>query len=146
MAYYRATIEVDRPIEAVFAYLSDFSTTAEWDPGVTAARRLEDGPIDVGAGFEVKTRFLGREVPLRYRIVQIDPPSRVVLEAETPTLRSVDTITFEKTAAGTRVTYDANLALRGLLYVADFSLHLLFQQIGGRALRGMREALARLPG
>jgi hypothetical protein len=27
------TIVVDKPLEAVFGYLSDFTTTTEWDPG-----------------------------------------------------------------------------------------------------------------
>ena len=40
MAHYRASIDVLQPREDVFAYLSDFSTTREWDPGVVEAERL----------------------------------------------------------------------------------------------------------
>ena len=76
--------------------------------------------------FKVVSKFLGQELPLDYQIVQYDPPSRVVLEAENDNLRSVDTITFEKTARGTRLTYDANLALKGIRYAGDFALHLAF--------------------
>ena len=83
----------------------------------------------------------GQELPLDYQIVQYDPPSRVVLEAENDNLRSVDTITFEKTARGARLTYDANLTLKGIRYVGDFALHLAFQWIGRRALEGLRAAL-----
>ena len=27
------TVIVDKPLDAVFGYLSDFTTTTEWDPG-----------------------------------------------------------------------------------------------------------------
>jgi uncharacterized protein YndB with AHSA1/START domain len=141
MAYYRADLEVGRPIDEVFAYLADFSNTEKWDAGVVSARKQGGGRIAVGTRFEVVSSFLGQELPLEYRIVQYDPPGRIVLEAENDNLRSVDTITFEKTARGTRLTYDANLTLKGIRYLGDFALHLAFQWIGRRALDGLRDAL-----
>ena len=141
MAYYRAQLDVRRPIDEVFAYLADFSNTQEWDPGVVSAKKRGDGPVAMGTQFEVVSKFFGQELPLDYQIVQYDPPSRVVLEAENDNLRSVDTIAFEKTARGTRLTYDANLTLKGIRYVGDFALHLAFQWVGRRALEGLQEAL-----
>lgn len=141
MAYYRAQLDVQRPSDDVFAYVADFSNTARWDPGVVSATRCGDGPVALGAAFEVVSRFLGRELPLTYRIVQYDPPHRVVLEAENDDLRSVDTITVEKSDRGSRLTYDANLSLKGIRYLGDPALHLVFQWIGRRALEGLRAAL-----
>jgi hypothetical protein len=40
MARYRATFDTPCEREDVFAYLSDFSTTEEWDPGRILAREL----------------------------------------------------------------------------------------------------------
>jgi carbon monoxide dehydrogenase subunit G len=141
MAYYRARLDVRCPIDEVFADLADFSNTQEWDPGVVSAKKCGDGTVTKGTRFEVVSKFLGQELPLDYQIVQYDPPNRVVLEAENDNLRSVDTITFEETARGTRLTYDANLTLKGIRYVGDFALHLAFQWIGRRALAGLRTAL-----
>ena len=142
MAYCHATIEVPRPIDEVFRYLADFSNAAKWDPGVVRARQASPGPVAPGTEFEVVARFLGRDVALRYRVVQLDPPNRVVLEGETDTLRLVDTIVLEKWGAGTRIHYDANLSLKGLYYLADLPLHALFQWIGRRAIQGLEEALS----
>jgi hypothetical protein len=141
MACYRALLGVHRPIDEVCAYLADFSNTQKWDSSVVSAKKHGDGPVTMGTRFKVVSKFLGQELPLGYQIVQYDPPSRVVLEAENDNLRSVDTITFEKTARGTRLTYDANLTLKGIRYVGDFALHLAFQWIGRRALEGLRAAL-----
>ncbi len=59
MARYRATVETSQAPEEVFAYLSDFSTTADWDPGVVEAQRL-DPEVREGARFRVVAKFLGR--------------------------------------------------------------------------------------
>ncbi len=141
MAHYRASVDSPLGADDAFALLADFSNAADWDPGVRSARRLGEGPIQVGSTFEVVASFLGRDVPLTYRITQLDAPNRVVFEADARGLRSVDTITFEKRGDGTRVTYDANLTLSGLAYVFDLPLHLAFQWIGGRALAGLAKAL-----
>lgn len=144
MAFFRTSFEVPVPADRVFAYLADFRNAAAWDPGVAAARKLGRGPVAIGTRFELEARFLGRGVPIRYEVVQFDPPARVVFQGETPALRAVDAVTLEKTARGTRVTWDASLALRGLLYLADLPLHLLFQRIGRRAAKGLERALREL--
>ena len=143
MAYFRAAFDTTASPDAAFAYLADFSTTVEWDPGVVSAERIDPLPLGVGTRFEVVSSFLGQRVPLRYEIVQYDAPKRVVLEASTEALRSIDTITCEPIAGGTRVTYDASLILEGWRYVADLGLHAMFQVIGQRALAGLRRELGR---
>ena len=120
MAHYAATVTSPGSAAEVFEYLADFSSTAEWDPGVSEARRLNADPLRAGARFHVVADFLGRRVPLEYRTVEIDPPRRVVLRAETRTVVSEDTITVRALpGSGSQVTYDARLGLRGALRFAD---------------------------
>jgi uncharacterized protein YbjT (DUF2867 family)/carbon monoxide dehydrogenase subunit G len=143
MAHYRATIDIQQPREDVFAYLSDFSTTREWDPGVVEAERLNGHAVGEGTEFRLVAEFLGRKNELTYRIVEYDPPHAVTFLGENATVVSRDRITFESTAASTRVTYDADLALKGLLRIADPLLALAFNRVGDRALAGLRRTLAR---
>jgi hypothetical protein len=146
VAHYRASLDTDWSIETVFAYLAEFSHTVEWDPGVVRARPVDgEGPVKEGSAFELVARFFRREVPLVYRVVQLESPRRVVLEAETGELRAVDTITCEPSARGTRVTWDAVLLPKGLRYLGDLPLHLAFQWVGRRALGGLRRRLAQPP-
>ena len=150
MAHYTASINTPRPPAETFAYLSDFSTTEEWDPGVVTAKRLGDAPIGKGTEFRVVADFLGRKAALTYRIVEFEPGRAVTLRGENATVVSLDRITCEPSDGGTRVTYDADLALKGPLRIADPLLGLAFDRVGDRALDGLREALgsrdpARLP-
>jgi len=143
MARYVTTIDSPRSRDDVFAYLSDFSNAAEWDPGVVAAERLGgEGPVATGTSFRLVARAMGRDTPLTYRVIAIDPPASVTFRAESNVLVSLDTITFaEREGGGTRVRYDADLRLKGPLRLADPALRLVFGRIGDRARDGLRRTL-----
>ena len=145
MAHYRAALETQRPREEVFAYLSDFSTTAEWDPGVVQAERVNGAGVGKGSEFRLVAQFLGRKTPLTYRIVEYEPPHAVTLLGENSTVISRDRITFEPTARATRITYDADLALKGPRRIADPLLRLAFSRVGDQALAGLKRTLAKRP-
>jgi carbon monoxide dehydrogenase subunit G len=141
MARYKATVETPLPPAEAFAYLSDFSTAEEWDPGTVQAERLGEGQLGEGTEFRLVAAFLGRNTTLTYRIVEFDPPNAVTFRGENSTVVSLDRITFEPSDGGTRVLYDADLKLKGLLKLADPLLGLAFNRIGDSALAGMRKAL-----
>ena len=141
MAHYNASINAPRPASEMFAYLSDFSSTAEWDPGVVEAKRLGNEPIGEGSEFRLVATFLHRKTPLTYRIVEYDPPNSVTFRGENQTVVSLDRITFEPYDGGTRITYDADLALKGRLKIADPLFALAFKRIGDHALAGLRKTI-----
>jgi hypothetical protein len=143
MATYKAVLETQLPAEEVFAYLSDFSNTEEWDPSTVQAERVHGGPISEGSEFRLVAVFLGRESAITYRMVEYDPPSTVGFRGENATVISLDRIAVVSTDTGSRVTYDAKLTLKGLLKLADPLLALAFRRVGDRALAGMRATLAR---
>ena len=143
MAHYNASLETLLSPAEAFAYLSDFSTTEEWDPGVVEAERLGNGPVGEGTEFRVVAEFLGRRTTLVYEVVELEPGKAVTLRGENATVVSLDRIGFEPAGSGTRVSYDAELTLKGPLRVADPLLGLAFGRVGDRALGGLRATLAR---
>lgn len=143
MARYTATVDTPRARRDVAAYLSDFSTTQQWDPGVVEAQRLDEGPVALGSRFRVVARFLGRRAELIYEIVRHEPGRLVTLRGENATVVSLDTIRFTDTPqGGARVTYEADLALKGPLRALDPLLRLAFDRVGDRAAAGLRAELA----
>ena len=73
MAHYRASIDIPQPREDVFAYLSDFSTTREWDPGVVEAERLNGQAVGEGTEFRLVAEFLGRKNELHLSDRRVRP-------------------------------------------------------------------------
>ena len=51
---------IDRPQDQVFAFLVNFGRAAEWNPGLTQARKTSDGPLGVGTTLLYVGKFLGR--------------------------------------------------------------------------------------
>lgn len=141
MARYKASVQTPHPPGEVFAYLSDFSTAAEWDPGVLQAEQLGDAPLAAGSEFRLVADFLHRRATITYTIVEYDPPRAVTFRGENSSVVSLDRITFEPSGGGTRITYDAELALKGPFKLADPLLALAFKRVGDRALEGMRKSL-----
>jgi hypothetical protein len=108
---------------------------------VSEARRVGDEPIGLGSAFDLVARFGGRDVPLRYEIVEYDAPRRVVLEARRPGFISRDAITVESVVNGSVVNYDATLAFGGAGRLFDPVMQRIFNRVGARATLGMQTAL-----
>ena len=143
MARYTATVDTEWERERAFSYLADFAHISDWDPGVVRAVRHTGEPLAVGARFEVTTSYMGRESALVYETVAIDPPRRVALRAETGAFTSLDVRTVDlRPGGGTLVTYDADLALKGVARLAELPLRLAFRRIGDAARDGLRTRLA----
>jgi hypothetical protein len=142
MARYRTTVESTKSPEEAFDYLAEFSNAREWDPGIVEAANLTGDPVGSGSRFRLVSRFLGRRVPLEYRITEYERPTRVVLVADEASIRSTDEIRVAAAGGGSRVTYEADLRLKTPLGgVMDPLLALAFRRIGARAAAGLREAL-----
>lgn len=142
MARFVDAIDLPVPPDVAFDYLAEFHRTAEWDPGVEEAEALTPGPPRRGSRFRVVASFLGRRIPLEYEITHHERPHRLVLEGGDDSLHSRDELTFAERAGGTRVTYEAELELRGLRRLADPILDVVFQVVGRVAARGLRERFA----
>jgi uncharacterized protein YndB with AHSA1/START domain len=138
------TIEVASPLDRVFAYLADFTTTNQWDPG-TVSTTLIDGDGGVGTTYANVSTFLGQRSELTYTVIELQPQERLVLRGVGPTLVAIDTLTFASTATGgTRVTYDADFTFSGLGRFVVPLLAPAFKRFGDRAAEGLRSHISRL--
>lgn len=141
MPLLQRTVEVERPLEEVFAFVGDFGNAPRWDPGVADARRRTTGPIGVGTRYELWVRTGGRVLPMTYEIVTWEPPTRVVLHGRGSTVTSVDDIRFERAGSGTRIRYAADIRLRFPLRPLEPLLRGRFEAIADAAMAGLRRVL-----
>ena len=139
------TVETSTPVEKVFAFLSDFTTTNEWDPGTVETKRIS-GTGDVGTEYHNTSKFMGRKTELVYTTKHLSAPSKIVLEGNNKTVRATDTMTLSSTASGgTRVVYNARFDFKGvvgkLAPVLSPVLAPAFKKLGDEAVVGMTKAL-----
>ena len=137
------TIVVGKPLEEVFAYLSDFTTTTEWDPGTeTTVRQHGDG--GVGTTYLNTSVFLCRKTQLTYTVHEFIPDKRIQLRGENKSLIAVDTMSFRSVEAGTEVTYAAEFTFNGPARLVAPLLRPAFERLGQQAETGMYKALSQL--
>jgi carbon monoxide dehydrogenase subunit G len=137
------TVVIDKPRDAVFAYLSDFTTTTEWDPG-TVVTVNQHGDGGAGTTYLNTSNFLGRMTQLTYVVREFIPGERIRLRGENKTVIAVDTMTFRSVDAGTEVTYIAEFTFKGPSRLLARLLRPAFERLGEQAQTGMREALNQL--
>ena len=135
-------IQTTLPIEAAFDYIADFANNQEWDPGTDSSTRINDGPVDRGARYQLDVRMGGRVAPMEYRIRDFERPHRVVLVGHGSGVDAVDDIRFERTDHGTAIDYTADIRLGGILRFVQPFLGGTFAKIGRDAAAGMTQALA----
>jgi carbon monoxide dehydrogenase subunit G len=107
----QTSVEIARPREEVFVYLTDLDNAMEWTTGLIDV--TYDGQLAEGtAGAD--TRLMGKKkIVMPWRVTAFDVPSRVRFEYSAPFPATAD-FTFRSTAAGTLVTCTADLRPQGL--------------------------------
>ena len=55
----RGSIDIGRPVEDVFAYLTDVKNNLDWESGVVESELTSDGPIGVGSKGRRVEKFFG---------------------------------------------------------------------------------------
>ena len=144
--FYTAQFTTPASADQAFAYLAQFDNTQQWDPGVSSARPLSDGPPALGSRYAVTVELGGGAEELIYEITEYDPPRRVVLIADGRKFVSHDEITVAADGDGAKVTYRAELSLKGLMKIGAPFAGRALRTAGDAAVAGLTRELTRLGG
>jgi len=139
----RREVEVALSPKKAFAYLADFATTTEWDPGTIETIRVT-GDGGVGTVYRNRTSFAGRETELTYEVIERRDPEMIRLRGENRTVVAVDTITVEPSGRGSTVVYEADFTFKGWRIILVPFLRSAFRKLGDEAAVGLRETLGEL--
>jgi len=108
------SVTIDRPIEAVFAFVADGENCPQWRPGVLDIKRVS-GDGGVGTTYEQGVRGpMGRRIAADYRITVSEPNRRLEFQTVTGPARPHGRYDFEGAGDGTRLTFALDAELTGL--------------------------------
>lgn len=137
------TVDTSAAPGDVFAYLSDFTTTKEWDPGTVDTTRVS-GDGGVGTTYRNVSSFLGRKTQLTYTVTTHEPDRLFALRGENKTVVAHDTMEIAARGDGSRVTYTAEFEFQGLARFVGPLLSPALKKLGDDAEEGLRTSLGRL--
>jgi dehydrogenase/reductase SDR family protein 12 len=141
MTVLQETADVARPIDEVFAYVSDFTTTQEWDATAMSARKLTPGKIAEGTEFEVVCALPVGSINISYKIEALEHNKRVVLSGSSRFFDIRDTISFSPSKRGTKIEYRAEFFFKPMIgSIASISSSGL-ESMGRESVAGLALAL-----
>jgi hypothetical protein len=77
----RVAVIVARPVDEVFAFVSDARNRPSWDDSVESEELTSPEPIGVGSTVRTRMRSMGREYEIDWEIAEHEPPARQRIES-----------------------------------------------------------------
>lgn len=74
-----SSVEIDRPANAVFAFVADAENNPEWQGGMRSCRWITEPPIRVGSIYRQEAVFLGRTIESTFEVVTFQPGSSITI-------------------------------------------------------------------
>lgn len=93
------SIDIDRPPEQVYAYVTDPTRFHEWQQGVVSGGLKEPGPPAVGSHCQMVRRIGGADRPSTSVLTKLDPAELASL-SDQGTIRLLDLLILQKSDDG----------------------------------------------
>jgi uncharacterized membrane protein len=103
-----STAVINRPIEEVFAVLSNLENNPKWSSAFLEVKRTSEGPIAVGTTWRAVQKAFGQGLESEVEVTEYEPNRMWTQKGKSPFPVHVQA-TFESVDGGTRV----NLRLEG---------------------------------
>ena len=113
MAQARHFVDINRPIETVFAFIADGEKCPQWRSGILDIRRV--------SGEGVGTKYtqsvsgpMGRRVAADFEITVFEPNRRIEFQTTAGPVRPHGRYDFETVSGGTRLTFSLEAEIKGI--------------------------------
>lgn len=108
-----ASIEINRPVEAVYAFLTNLENLKAQNPGITSVTL--NGPFAVGTHYITRGQVMGRDFNTETEIVAIEPNKKFSIKtlAAPPASPVTNTYSLEPSGGGTKLTTSMDAVVMG---------------------------------
>ncbi|EAU66235.1 SRPBCC family protein [Stigmatella aurantiaca] len=103
------SVLIHRPVEQVFAYVTDLRNEVRWQPEIKEVRITSPGPLGKGSTFIEVRRTFGRNLVWHFEIEDYEAPFRLCIRSTSGTMPYTGCRLFEAVPEGTRVTESGEL-------------------------------------
>ncbi len=117
MATITESVEIKRPIPAVFAYTTDAATWAQWQSIIPRAEQTSPGAVAVGTTFKGTVRMMGLSMKWTARATEYQPFAKYGKNITSAAMLVEQHNTYAPTQDGTSFSIVYNLKIRGLFWL-----------------------------
>jgi len=140
MVKIEASTVINRPIEDVFAVVSNHENYPKWSPGVLEVKKTSSGSIGLGTIWRSVSKRLGRRRETESEIVEYELNHKVS-RRHTQGMPVSDRFIFESATGGTRVIETIEAEPDGLFKLAMLVLVPLLKRQLDAALANLKELM-----
>ena len=108
-------IVINRPIDEVFDFVADERNEPKYNPQMTLAEMVSQGPIGVGTKFHVMTTGVGRAADMTIEYTEFDRPRRLGSATHISNMDINGTLVFEAQGQSTKMKWLWNIEPRGFI-------------------------------
>ena len=141
MARVTNRITIRRPIDDVFAVLTNVENTGTWFPGKVEEHWTSPPPHGVGSTRHAVATMFGRRSENDAVATEYEPPHRAVMQGTSPNAPFVVALTFRPEGEGTRVEVRSELGLRGPARVFGPLVAALYGRAWARGLAKLKRLM-----
>ena len=134
-------ITIDRPIEDVFAVLTNVENTGTWFPWQVEEHWTSPPPHGLGSTRHAVATVFGRRSENDAVVTEYQPPYRAVMEGTSPSAPFVGTLTFARDGDGTRVEVVSDIGLRGAMRVFGALVVFFYGRAWARGLTNLKQLM-----
>jgi polyketide cyclase/dehydrase/lipid transport protein len=109
----QGNIVIERSIEDVFDFVADERNEPRYNPQMTRADKVTDGPIGVGTKFHSVMRGVGGGADMTIEFTEFDRPRRIAETTHMANMNINGLLTFQPVPGGTRMRWLWDLEPRG---------------------------------
>ncbi len=145
MARVEASVVINRPVDDVFAYVTDVTNWPQWT-GFPEVEQTSEGPVGVGTTFRGLSEFMGRRDEWTSEVTAYEPSKRVEQKIIWGPMSMEQTLSFDPVEGGTRYTQVGEGETAGVFKVAGPIVNRAMRKQLEGSLAKLKEILEAGPG
>jgi len=128
VARFESSVRIDRPVEEVFAFLTELGNSTQWQSWLVESVKTSEGPVGLGTTCREVRRLLGLQIETTGEVTEWEPNRRTTIKSTSGPVSMQGTCTFEPVEGGTRVTAVTQVDIGGLFNLAGPALGRIAQR------------------
>lgn len=141
MSAFEMSIWIDRPLQEVYAFISNPPNAVQYNDTIKDGQKLTEGPVRVGSQFAETRLVNGKEEQAELTVTECDPPQTFGIRNETIGIKVTYTYHLSPENNGTRLNWQCEVESAGLRRALLPVIAALLKQEDGNHLGKMKSLL-----
>lgn len=118
MIKHQSKVWIHRPVDEVFAFMSNKENDLQWQDGLVAVRQ-GPGPVGVGTQIDETYSFLGRKMDGKLEIIEYEPGKKITTKSIGGPFHIQYSCILEPGNGGTQLTMNMEMEPKGFFTLAE---------------------------